>query len=166
MPQSPQLVLSLVRSTQALPHFASPSLQPAEHVPSLQTSPFAQAFPHVPQLRTLVWRSSQTCTVPPPPPPPPPNVSVQTVSPVGHVHAPSLHVPPFGHALPHDPQLLMLVSKSTHALPPPPNPPPVLHDVRPVAQPAVQTPLTHESSGEQRFPHAPQFVVLELVSTH
>jgi hypothetical protein len=135
--------LSLVRSTHELPHFASPSLHPAEHVPPLQTSPFAHTFPHEPQLRTLVWRSSQTWTDPPPPPPP--NVCVQTVSPVGHVHVPSLHVPPFGHALPHDPQLLMLVSKSTHALPPPPNPPPpVVHDVRPLAQPAVHTPLTHD----------------------
>jgi hypothetical protein len=102
-----------------------------------------------------------------PPPPPPPNVCVQTVSPVGHVHVPSLQVPPFGQALPHDPQLFALVSKSTHAVPPPPNPPPpVVHDVRPLAQPAVHTPLTHDSSGLQRLPHAPQFAVLELVSTH
>jgi hypothetical protein len=134
-PQSPQFVLSFVRLAQPVGHSASPSLHPAEQVPRLQTSPGAQTLPHVPQLTTLVCKSSQT---EPPRAPPPPNM--HTVSPGGQLHVPATHVPPIGQAFPHPPQSTGLVSRSTHVVTPmgPPT-----HAVSPAAQPAAQTPLAH-----------------------
>lgn len=159
------------------PHFVFGSEHPAEHEVTpftvLQTCPAAQAFPHEPQLFTLVERLSQTpAALPPPPPPPgpPPPVFVQRVSPVGQVHVPFVHVAPVAHWFPHAPQFAALVLVSTHVCvvpPPPPKPPPpcVVHSVCPDAHPSVHAPLTQVWSPVQRFPHAPQFVLLDVVST-
>ncbi len=52
--QKPQLFLSFWRSTQALPHLASPEPQLVEHAPWLQTCPIVHRLPQVPQSIGLV----------------------------------------------------------------------------------------------------------------
>jgi len=158
VPQSPQLFLSLVRSTQPPPHAARPWLQPAEHVPWLQTSPAGQRLPHAPQFCTLVASVSQTLPPPPPPIPPP----AQDVWPSGHAHVPLTQLPPRAHVVPHFPQSFALVSVSTHAV----WPMPTEHAVRPAAQPAAHTPFAHCWFAAQRMPQPPQFCALDDVSMH
>ena len=49
-PQLPQFAALLVVSTQAVPHMVWLPEQVVPQLPLLQTWPFAQAFPQVPQL--------------------------------------------------------------------------------------------------------------------
>jgi hypothetical protein len=131
--QSPQLFLSVERSTHAFPHCASPSAQPAEHVPLLQTCPIVHWLPHAPQLRGLVCKLSQTPDgfIGPGPPPP-----MHTVSPAGHPHTPFVHVAPVGQIMPHPPHARTFVSVSTQTVCVP-TIVVIVHDVRPGAQPIM-----------------------------
>src|SRR5438128_1414067 len=91
----PQCISSLERSTQELPHSASPGSQLALHAPLSQTWPIGQRLPHVPQLLPLDERSTQ---MPPPKPPPPP--PMHSVVPAGQMHLPIWQVAPLGQKLP------------------------------------------------------------------
>jgi hypothetical protein len=60
---------SFATVAQIAPHFVVPPPQVKEQVPLLQTSPGAQACPHMPQLSMLLETSTQTvphCCVPVP----------------------------------------------------------------------------------------------------
>jgi hypothetical protein len=75
VPQAPQLLGSVPRSTQALPHSLVPGGQP--HVPPVHKSPGAHRAPHAPQLFASLVMSMQT----------PP----QSTMPPGQRHTPPLH---------------------------------------------------------------------------
>jgi hypothetical protein len=77
----------------------------ALHMPLLQ--PFGHFVPQMPQLFGSVCALTQT--------------PLHNVIPVGHTHAPILQIVPPAHALPHVPQLLVVV-KSTQVVPHTPNP--------------------------------------------
>lgn len=172
VPQRPQLPGSLVRSTQEVPHCASPWLQPAEHLPTLHTFPWGHLVPQVPQLRVLVWRSSQTPVFalkppgPPGRPPPPPSgwVRRHAVVPCPQTQPPFTQVAPLGQGVSQAPQKFAFVSVSTQTSVVVPPRPATVHFVSPVAQPSWHWPFTHWLLGSQRFPHAPQLFGLELVS--
>jgi hypothetical protein len=72
---------------------------------------------------------------------------VQALSPEGHAHVPFVQDPPAAQAVPHVPQLPMLVWRSTQV---------PLHIESPVAHPVVQTLFTHSSPIMQRLPQPPQ----------
>jgi hypothetical protein len=146
-PQNPQLVLSLVRSTQEFPQRASPDPHAAEQVPRLHTSPPVQRLPHEPQLAPLDWRLTHAL-----PPPPGPPIVMQAVSPAGHMHEPPMQGAPVGQAFPQLPQLAFDVCRSTQAVPPLPP----AHAVSPVEHPATHVPPEHMSPPGQRFPQPPQ----------
>lgn len=131
-PHSPQLALSLERSTQELLQSASPSLHPPEQLPRLHTCPDAHALPHEPQFRALACRSTHAGLPRSPP--------GHTVCPTGQLHIPAVHVAPVAHALPHEPQLKKLLWRSTQVEPPPNAPG---HAVCPVGQPGIHWPFTH-----------------------
>jgi hypothetical protein len=158
--QKPQLFLSFWRSTHALPHFASPEPQLAEHAPALHTWPIMQRVPQAPQSLALVWRSTHVLPIIGPMPMP-----VHAVSPEGQEQAPPEHVPPNGHAVPQAPQLALLVCRSTHVVPII-GPMPPVHAVSPVGQPAVHTPFTQVLAMPQWVPHAPQLRGSVSVSVH
>jgi hypothetical protein len=50
VPHAPQLFGSVTVVTQTPPHIVCPMPHEPPHVPRLQTSPAAHAFPHEPQL--------------------------------------------------------------------------------------------------------------------
>ena len=72
-------------------------------MPAVQVCVVVHARPHMPQLRSSVWRSAQTVIAP----------EVHEVCPIGHidvpVHIPAEHVWPMAHARPHEPQLFASV---------------------------------------------------------
>ena len=61
VPQPPQLVVSVIVSTQVPPHAVCPVGQVTElrHVPAMQVCPVVQVFPQVPQLAASVIVSTQ-----------------------------------------------------------------------------------------------------------
>lgn len=120
--QKPQLLTSVFRSTQEVPHFASPVAQLAEQELLLQTSPIMHRLPQLPQLLPSDVVSVQSMP--------------QTVWFGAHSHMPAMHVAPRAQALPHEPQSRLLVCRSTHC-------PMAPQLVRPVEQPIAHVPLTH-----------------------
>ena len=73
------------------------------HLPRRQSRSLAHALPHVPQLVSSVWRSTQP-------------VVAHAVSPdVGHTQRPLLHEEPAGQALSHAPQCRSFVTTSVQA---------------------------------------------------
>jgi hypothetical protein len=79
------------------------------------------------------------------------------IDPAGQTHAPALHVWPAAQAVPHAPQSLASLARSTHACP---------HFARPAAQLAAQAPTLQTSPLAQVFPQAPQFNGSCPASTH
>jgi len=106
LPQLPQLLLSIWRSTHALPHFEKPVLQVKPHVLEVQVAvPFGgaeQAFPQEPQFDTSLVVSTQ---FPP-----------QLVVPVGQVttQVPFEQTWFVPHLTPQYPQLSLSVRRLTH----------------------------------------------------
>jgi hypothetical protein len=94
VPQVPQFLLSVAKSTHVLLHLLKPAAHAEAQVPPLQTSPAAQLVPQVPQLlgSTAVSR----------------HVPEQSVSPVPQLvtHAPPVQISPVAQVLPQAPQLL------------------------------------------------------------
>ena len=166
-PQKPQLAWSAWRFTQLLPHLARPATHEGLHWPALHTWPPVHRLPHDPQSVPLDVRSTHVPAPPPGPPPPgppppgppPPGPPppVHAVSPVGQVQLPEVQVAPAAHAFPQLPQSPLLVCRSEHR---------PLHEVSPVAHPAVQVPLRHWLPGPQRLPQAPQLRVSVDGLTH
>jgi hypothetical protein len=95
LPQAPQLLKSLCRSTHAPEQSVSPLGHP--HVPPLQTWPVPQAWPQLPQLPASVWRSTHPLE--------------QSVRPGAHcaAHAPAEHTSLVAHRWPHVPQFCGLL---------------------------------------------------------
>ena len=91
MPQSPQLLGSVVGSTHAVPHNLSPVAQVRVHEPAEQTFPPVHIVPQAPQLFGSLARSAHV-----------PEQS--TFEPV-HPHFPPAHVSAAVHAVPHALQL-------------------------------------------------------------
>jgi hypothetical protein len=95
----------VVFTSQPVIAFASQSAKPALHAPGehaprlhrgVMLAPAGQAFPHAPQLATLVLRSSQTVL--------PPLVQSMFGSAQSTRHVPATHICPPGHALLQRPQ--------------------------------------------------------------
>jgi hypothetical protein len=109
LPQTPQFTRSVVVSTHARLQFVSVAAHVSEHIPLEQTSwvppggsgMAAQLFPQVPQLAGF----DATLT----------HWPLHSVWPGGHRHAPLMHCSPPKQALPHAPQLLPSLVRSTHA---------------------------------------------------
>lgn len=78
---------------------------------------------------------------------------------IGAVHAPMVQVCPAGHALPHVPQLLVLVEVSTHVPP---------QSIWPAGHITAMrhAPIAHAWPIGQVVPHAPQFAGSVWVLTH
>ena len=95
----------------------------------------------------------------------------QRCCPFVHSHAPVTQCSPPWQATPHPPQLSSSVCASTHVVA---SAGAAGHAVRPAAQSTVQPAGTHAAvpvplplvGSEQTFPHAPQLLALEVVSTH
>lgn len=99
VPQAPQLLKSVCRSTQPPEHAVVPAGQ--AQVPLLQTWPAPQVWPQAPQLWTSLCRLAH-----------PP---VQAVVPAGQAQVPLLQTWPVPHAWPQAPQLLTSLWRSTQA---------------------------------------------------
>jgi hypothetical protein len=142
-PHDPQLLGSVLVSTQTLLHAVWLPLQPSVHLPATQLhvefgGPPVHAVPHAPQFFASVWVSMQA--------------PLQR-EPVVHAHLPAEHDAPDGQTFPHDPQFFGSVWTLPHPPPsgvgfepvsrrasvPPasvPPPPPVSVPTLPVAQAA------------------------------
>ena len=120
-------------------------------MPAVQVCVAVQARPHMPQLRSSVWRSAQTVMPP----------AVHEVWPIGHidvpVHIPALQVWPMAHARPHEPQLLALVCVLTQVEPQRVSPVP--HII------ARQVPVWQVWPIVQTVPQVPQLFASVCVST-
>jgi hypothetical protein len=103
-------------------------------VPVEQTSPVAQAWPHVPQFAALVDVFTH---VPP-----------HDVIPVGQAHAPLTHCIPPEHTVLHAPQLFGSIATSVQRVP---------QRRCPVGHIVVQVPPMQICPGMQALPHVPQF---------
>jgi hypothetical protein len=99
-PQSPQLLMSLVTSTQTPEHILSVLWQ-GMHDLFEHRYDAGQAFPQPPQLAWSVARSTQA-----------PLQGVDCAA--GHLHAPAMHIAPLAHATPQEPQWAGSVCVSTH----------------------------------------------------
>jgi len=142
-PQPPQLALSESSSTQVEPHALSPL--PHTSVQTLDTQVLLpeQVSLHAPQLSAFEVRSTQT--------------PLQSLWPDGQVQTPPLHVAVAGHVLPQPPQLVVSELSLTHDAP---------HCVSPAPQVAVQLPFEQTDPVAQTWPHEPQSLGLDEVSTH
>src|ERR1041384_2453334 len=120
VPQLPQLRLSVVRSMHAPPQSVRPGPHVLMHAPVLQTVPFAQLFPHVPQF----WGSTETSA----------HWPLHDSLPAGHRHSPPAHVAGPRQGLLHAPQLFESNERSTQAPP---------HTVRPESHVPAQRPDEH-----------------------
>jgi hypothetical protein len=108
----PQLFVSVVTSTHAVPQAVCPAGQ--LHAPALQVWPAAQALPHAPQLSGSVWNVTGSTQ-------PVPHIALSA----GHVatHAePEQNGVAAGQTVPHAPQFMpsaaVLVQPLAHALSP------------------------------------------------
>ncbi len=143
--QAPQLLLSSVSLTHAVPHFTSGAV----HTQTLlmHVAPVGQALPQDPQLLLLSVVSKQV-------------VCLQSVSVPGHLHsAPSQDVPE-GHFLPQVPQLFESIVTSVQDAPPPasgaPASPPHMMTLSPFVLSHMQAPLMQSAPGGHFLPHEPQ----------
>jgi hypothetical protein len=100
MPQFPQLLMSVVVSTQMPEHILS-VLWHGTQVLFEHRCPVGQAFPQPPQLPWSLATSTHT-----------PLHAVDCAA--GHLQAPAVHIAPRGHAVAHDPQCNGSVCVSTH----------------------------------------------------
>jgi hypothetical protein len=126
------------------------------HVPAVQVCVAVHARPHMPQLRSSVWRSAQTVMP----------IAVHDICPIGHTDVP-VHVAvppmtwqvwPMAHARPHEPQLLLSVLRLTQAEP---------QSVWPVGHIiARQVPVWQVWPIVQTVPQPPQLLLSVLVLTH
>jgi hypothetical protein len=133
VPQAPQFVMLVVRSTQAPLQDVSPVAQPVVQTLFTHSSPMVQRLPQPPQLRGSLVGSTHV----------PPHIVV----PVLHAQALAAQVAPVGHAVPQAPQSSGSLVRSTHELE---------QFVRPVAHVVVQTPAEQTWPVVQAFPQAPQ----------
>jgi hypothetical protein len=143
LPQAPQFLAFVVRSTQAFMHCVCPAAQPIEHAPPTHVVPPRHTFAHAPQLR------GSTC------------VSVHwpahcTSLPL-HAQEPLTHVAPVPHVVPHAPQSKGSDVKSTHAPP---------HVASPIAQLDVHVPSEQTWPLVHFMPHAPQLFGSPCASVH
>lgn len=143
MPQA----LQLRGSVDTLTHAPLQSLvcgpHAAEHEPSAQTAPPAQATPHLPQLVGFDVGSTQT--------------PLHKMVFAGHAHWAAAHATPGGQALPQAPQLAWFDVRSTH---------PPLHAVSPVKHPLAQSPWLQTLPTGQALLQFPQLAGSEVRSTH
>jgi hypothetical protein len=95
VPQTPQLALSVCRSTQDTPHAASPAPHVSWHMPATHCWLPAHCTPQPPQLFGSV------CVFAHPAP--------HADSPAGQLQAPAEQLSPARHAFPHAPQSFALV---------------------------------------------------------
>jgi hypothetical protein len=98
-------------------------------------------FPQLPQLRFVVTLVQ---------------TPLQSALPAGHLHAPPTQLAPDGQALPHAPQLVLLVIVSTHDVP---------HCVSD-PHPDEHMPALHTCPVLHTCPHIPQLPASEDVGTH
>jgi hypothetical protein len=109
VPQAPQLLLFVDKSTQAITiprgptgHDVSPpSPHPATHVPAWQLWFGPHLRPHAPQLALSEFGLT--------------HVTPQRRSPGAQLHMPPMQSAPFAHCVPHMPQLRGSIVRSTHA---------------------------------------------------
>jgi hypothetical protein len=163
----PQLLLSVLRLAQALPHDVYPDAQLLEvltHLPApLHFSPLAQIVPQPPQLVLLSVKLTQ---LPWPMKENPPHC----VRPDGQAHVPLLHATPPAQTVPHEPQLRLSVDVSTHEVLLPPKPmnvhavSPLLHTMP--ASPDAHLPLEHTALPLHRVPQEPQLLLSVCALTH
>jgi hypothetical protein len=135
VPQAPQFLLSVDRSTQVVPQSVSPVSQVPLHAPATQVVPRMQRMPQPPQFAGSVSVSVHDAP--------------QRIVPVPHEQAPATQFAPFAHCVLQLPQLFGSVATSTHEAPQVVVPAP--HDV-------VQVPAEHTSPFAHTFPHAPQLL--------
>jgi hypothetical protein len=109
-------------------------------VPLLQTWPWAQRLPQVPQLKTLVAVYVHE--------------PLHTVAPPGHWQLPLTHAAKSAHWVPHAPQALSSVSRLRQVLP-----------QRVVPEPHTQRPAEQTWPWPHWVPQAPQFWASDCVFT-
>jgi hypothetical protein len=116
------------------------------HVPAVQISVDAHAWPHIPQFALSVCASTQL--VP------------HAIRPVGHTmpHVPAMHACPTMHARPQMPQLALSLCVSTQF--------PAQRVSPPVHGGNAQVPDWHVSPAAQACPHVPQFTASDVRLTH
>jgi len=151
VPQAPQWLRSSPRSVQSPPQFVAPLEHEDMQLPAEHTCPAAHARPQLPQLAVSRPRGA--------------HVVPHIVVPTGQEHAPPLHVPLVGHAVPHAPQCWTLfavaASQPLAALP------------SQLAYPAAHAPTPHAPAAHVAVPlaavharlHMPQWVSDVRVST-
>jgi hypothetical protein len=153
--QPPQLLGSLLVSTQALPQSVSPDAQP--QLPWLQTPPVGQAWPQLPQLLASDWVSTQVWLLAQ-------KVGVSA----GQEQPPPTQLWAAGHEVPpwpaQPPQSAELVSGSTQVDPPPPE---ELLELEPAATHwfATQTPGEQQSLGTWQGYGVPEVLTRLQVQT-
>jgi hypothetical protein len=121
---------------------------PGRHTHVPVPSQYWRSVHAVVQVPQWLASSERSRHVPPPPP-------VQSVLPVGQLHALAVHVPKRPQVVPHAPQFMGSVLVSTHTPP---------HVVDPAEQ--TQTPLVHASPLAHVRPHAPQLFRSDETSAH
>jgi hypothetical protein len=117
--------------------------------PPLQTSPAAQALPHIPQCAASPCVSTQRAAPP----------TAHAVCPAGHavMHAPPEQTCPAAQAVPQAPQFARSEASVAQVVPQATCPPG--HEV-------AQRPMAHACPVAQAMPQAPQFAASLCVSTH
>jgi hypothetical protein len=149
LPQLPQFVFDVWRSTQVIPpppipppmQAVRPVEQPITHDPAEHIVPPGQRLPQPPQLRGSVCVFVH-CTP-------------QSVSPPPHAHAPLAQFAPVGQVFPHMPQFDGSVCSFTQAL---------LQSESPAAHVVVHVPCEQTCPVAQAMPQAPQFFGSPCVS--
>lgn len=129
-PQPPQLFVSVLGSTHAVPH-VTPVLH--WHTPAAHTPADPQFRSHVPQCSRSLVKSTQRLP--------------HRVVPIGQTHCPDTHVASPAQRMPHAPQLAGSVETSAQ--------PPFMQRIAP--EPQVHTPIAHDPPGPQLIPQPPQF---------